>query len=278
MAGAFVIMLREGFEAALIVGIVLAILARLGRMDLARHAALGVVAAVGASVAFAIFADGISGLFEGAGQEVLDGCILAVAALMITYVVVWLRQTRAGLKAHLERQVKARAAAKGLGIFVLVFLTVFREGFESVLFLWGLLVSGAAGGVGGTLAGGLLGLASAVGIAWALFAGGRRVPLTAFFNGTMLLLVLLAAGMLASAAGFWVAVDWLPALTYSVWDTSRVLPDGSGLGGFLALVLGYNANPTLMEVLVYGGYLGAVALWLLASGRLRRAPAREAAS
>jgi high-affinity iron transporter len=275
MAGAFVIMLREGFEAALIVGIVLAVLARMGRMDLGRHVALGVAAAVAASVAFALFADGVGSLFEGAGQEVLNGAVLAVAAAMITYVVVWVRETRKGLKAELTARVH-EGAARGMGVFLLVFLTVFREGFESVLFLWGLLVSGAGTGLSGTLSGGLLGLVAAVGIAWALFAGGRRVPLTAFFNGTMVLLVFLAAGMLASAAGFWVSVDWLPALEYSVWDTSRVLPDGSGLGGFFALILGYNANPTLMEVLVYAGYLAGVGVWL-ASGWLKRTPAAQTA-
>lgn len=275
MAGAFLIMLREGFEAALIVGIVLAVLARLGRMDLGRHVALGVVAAVATSVAFAGLADGVGALFQGAGQELLNGAVLAVAAAMLTYVVVWVRESRRGLKAQITARVEA-GAAKGVGIFLLVFLTVFREGFESVLFLWGLMVSGAGSAPGATLAGGLLGLAAAVGIAWALFAGGRRVPLTAFFNATMVLLVLLAAGMLASAAGFWVSVDWLPALEYSVWDTSRLLPDGSGLGGVLALLLGYNANPTLMEVLVYLGYLAGVGLWL-GAGWLRRAPTPQAA-
>lgn len=276
MAGAFLIMLREGFEAALIVGIILAVLARLGRMDLTRHVAAGVGAAAVASVAFAFFADGVSGLFEGAGQEVLNGCILAVAAAMITYVVVWLRQTRKGLKAQLERQVRVRVAARGLGIFVLVFLTVFREGFESVLFLWGLMVGGAGAGLAATLTGGVLGLAAAVGIAWALFAGGRRVPLTAFFNATMGLLVLLAAGMLASAAGFWISVDWLPALAYSVWDTSWLLSEQSGLGAFFGILLGYNANPTLMEVLVWGGYLALVVGWL-GLERVRR-PAAGGAS
>jgi high-affinity iron transporter len=269
MAGAFLIMLREGFEAALVVGIILAVLSRLGRPELFRNVALGVGAAILASVAFAVFADGVSDLFQGAGQEVLNGAILAVAALMITYVVVWLRETRKGLKAQLEHAVRSRVSARGAGIFALVFLTVFREGFESVLFLWGLMVGGAGAGLGATLAGGVLGLGAAVAVAWALFAGGRRVPLTAFFNGTTLLLVLLAAGMLASAAGFWVSVDWLPALSYAVWDTRGVLPESSGLGALFGVLLGYNANPTLMEVLVWGGYLGLIALWL-AAGRLRR--------
>jgi high-affinity iron transporter len=272
MAGAFLIMLREGFEAALIVGIIMAVLARLGRMDLGRHVLWGVLAAAVASVAFAFAAGWVSELFQGAGQEVLNGVILAVAAAMITYVVVWVRETRRGLGAQLAGRVEAGIAARGAGVFLLVFLTVFREGFESVLFLWGLMVGGAGAGLSATAAGGVLGLGAAVAIAWGLFAGGRRVPLTAFFNVTMVLLVLLAAGMLASAAGFWVSVDWLPALAYSVWDTSGVLSESSPLGQLFATLLGYNANPSLMEVLVWAGYLGAVGLWLVA-GRLRRRPA-----
>jgi len=269
VAGAFLIMLREGFEAALVIGIVLAVLARMGRMDLGRYVALGVGAALVASVAFAGLADGISSLFDGTGQELLNGVVLAVAAAMITYVVVWVREARKGLAAHLSARVEAGAAGPWMGIFLLVFLTVFREGFESVLFLWGLVAGGAAGGITTTLAGAVAGLGAAVAIAWAVFAGGRRVPLGAFFNATMVLLVLLAAGMLASAAGFWVSVDWLPALRYAVWDTSAVLPETSPLGRLLATLLGYNANPSLMEVLVWAGYLAVIGLWL-ALGYVRR--------
>jgi high-affinity iron transporter len=274
MAGAFLIMLREGFEAALIVGIILAVLARLGRMDLGRHVLRGVLAAAVASVAFAFGAGWVSELFQGAGQEVLNGVILAVAAAMITYVVVWVRETRRGLGAQLADRVEAGIAARGAGVFLLVFLTVFREGFESVLFLWGLVIGGAGGSLSATVLGAVAGLGAAVAIAWGLFAGGRRVPLTAFFNVTMVLLVLLAAGMLASATGFWVSVDWLPALAYSVWDTSGVVSESSPAGKLLATLLGYNANPSLMEVLVWAGYLGAVLLWLV-TGRLRRRPAAE---
>lgn len=268
MVGAYLIMLREGFEAALIVGIVLAVLARLGRMEYLRHVVAGVGMAAVASIAFAFMADGVSNLFEGAGQEVLNGAILAVAAAMITYVVVWVRNTRKGLKDELTRKVTESVAVRGIGVFLLVFLTVFREGFESVLFLWGVVISGAGTGAPALLAGAGLGLVSAVAIAWALFAGGRRVPLTTFFNATMILLVLLAAGMLSNAAGFWISVDWLPALDYSVWDTGAILPEERGVGALLSLLLGYNANPTLMEVLVYGGYVGGVLAWL-GLGRLR---------
>ncbi|MDH5527404.1 MAG: FTR1 family protein [Nitrospirota bacterium] len=271
MAGSFLIMLREGFEAALIVGIILAVLAQLGRTEYVRHVAWGVGAAAVASVLFALFADGVADLFSGAGQEVLNGFVLAVAALMITYVVVWVRNTRQGLRAELSRRVHDTVASRGIGVFVLVFLTVFREGFETVLFLWGIAISGGGGNPAAMLTGGVLGLASAVGIAWALFAGGRRIPMTLFFNATMVLLVLLAAGMLSGAAGLWVAVDWLPALAYNVWDLRAILPEDGGLGALFGILFGYNANPTLMEVLVYGGYLGAVLAWL-GSGLLRRKP------
>ncbi|MBI5135824.1 MAG: FTR1 family protein [Nitrospirae bacterium] len=274
MTGAFLIMLREGVEAALVVGIVLAVLNRMGAGGAyARHVAWGVALAVVASVAFAAVADRVADLFSGAGQEVLNGAVLFVAAATLTYVVVWVRAARGRMAAELDGRARV-AAARGLGLFTLVFVTVFREGFESVLFLWGVSTAGGAGAAD-MVAGAVLGLVASLALAWALFAGGRRVPLKGFFDATMVLLVFLAAGMLANAAGFWVAVDWLPALAHQVWDTSRIVPERGALGSALTVLLGYNANPTLMEVSVYGGYLGLIGLWLLA-GRVRRpAPARS---
>jgi len=262
MAGAFLILLREGFEAALVVGIILAVLARLGRRRDFVWVFAGIGCAAVASVAFAVFADRVGSMFGGAGQEVLNGIVLAAAAAMITYVVVWLRGTRGQMQAQLSERIHQRADGHGVGVFALSFLAVFREGAESVLFLWGVAAAGREGG-GSIVLGAALGLGAAVLIAWALFAGGRRVPMRAFFGATTALLVLLAAGMLARAAGNWVAVDWLPALAYGVWDTSGILPEGGAVGTVLAVLVGYNANPTLMEVLVYAAYLAGVGLWLV---------------
>jgi high-affinity iron transporter len=276
MAGAFLILLREGFEAALVLGIIMAVLVRLGHPEHLRYVFLGALTALAASIGFAAVADGVSGMFDGAGQEVLNGVVLAAAAAMITYVMVWLRGSRRELESHLSAAVHRRAAGHGIGVFLLAFLAVFREGAESVLFLWGILAGGRSNAAS-LVTGAVLGLAVAVFIAWALFQGGRRVPLRTFFNVTTVLLVVLAAGMVSHAVGFWVAVDWLPALAYSVWDTSGLLPEGSPLGEVLAVLVGYNANPTLMEVLAYGTYLAGVGgwLWLGAgpSGKTSRAPA-----
>jgi len=274
MVGAFLILLREGFEAALVVGIILAVLARLDRRRDFVWVYAGIACAAVASIVFAVSADRVSGLFGGAGQEVLNGAVLAAAAGMITYVVVWLKGTRGQMEAHLSERIQLGADRHGAGVFALAFLAVFREGAESVLFLWGVAAAGGEGAPAIAL-GALLGLAAAVLIAWALFLGGRRVPMRAFFSATTALLVVLAAGMLARAVGNWVAVDWLPALAYGVWDTSAVLPEGGAVGTVLAVLVGYNANPTLMEVLAYAAYLAGVGLWL-ARGR-RRPPAPETA-
>ena len=275
MAGAFLILLREGLEAALIVGIILAVLGRLDQMRHVRMVYAGVGVAFIASIVFAVAADGLSDMFEGAGQEVLNGIVLMAAAVMITYVLVWLRESRKHMYDDITQQVQGNVT-RGVGIFVLAFVSVFREGAESVLFLWGVM-SGTGESVGRVVTGGLLGLAAAVVVAWLLFQGGRRIPLKQFFNVTTLLLVVLAAGMLARGVGFWVAVDWLPALMYSVWDTGAILSERSSLGGVLVILAGYNANPTLMEVLVYFGYLGGVALWLMAGVRSGRQPSRSEA-
>ena len=261
MVGAFLILLREGFEAALIVGIILAVLARMGEMAYVRHVLAGVGCALVASVVFALTADGVSDLFGGAGQEVVNGVILGIAAAMITYVMVWLRGHQQGMQEEITSQVYHHVKGRGLGVFVLAFVSVFREGVETVLFMWGVLATSREG-MASIAIGGLLGLLAAVGIAWLLFQGGRRVPMRLFFNVTTGLLVVLAAGMLARGVGYFVAVDMVPALVYSIWDTGAILSDHSAVGGAMAVLIGYNANPTLMEVLVYGGYLSLVGLWL----------------
>jgi high-affinity iron transporter len=267
MAGAFLILLREGFEAALVVGLILAVLGRLGRPGHVRYVYAGVIAAGLVSLAFARVAEGVSGLFDGAGQEVLNGIVLAAAAGMITYVVVWVR----GSKVRIEERLSA-GAQKGdshrLSVFVLAFLAVFREGAESVLFLWGILAGGRQNEASVLLGAGL-GLAAAVLIAWLIIQGGRRVPMRPFFNVTTALLVLLSAGMVGHAVGFWVAVDWLPGFLYPVWDTSAILPERTGLGQVLTVLIGYNANPSLTEVLAYAAYLAGVGLWLRFGGRRR---------
>lgn len=275
MAGAFLILLREGFEAALVVGLILAVLARLGRPGHVRYVYAGVAAAGLASLAFAGVAEGVSGLFDGAGQEVLNGAVLAAAAGMITYVVVWVRGSKGRIEARLSEGVQ-RGESHRLSVFVLAFLAVFREGAESVLFLWGILAGGRQD-TASVLLGALLGLAAAVLIAWLIIQGGRRVPLRPFFNVTTGLLVLLAAGMLGHAVGFWVAVDWLPPLVYPVWDTSALLPERTGLGQVLTVLIGYNANPSLMEVAVYAAYLAGVGLWLRFGGRRSSSAAPRAA-
>ncbi|MFQ5508328.1 MAG: FTR1 family protein [Leptospirillia bacterium] len=278
MAGAFLILLREGFEAALIVGIILAVVVRLGEPRHVRHVLYGVAAAVLVSIGFAFGADRVGDLFEGAGEEIMNGAVLIAAAAMITYVIVWLRSSRHTLEADLKHDVHRHMAAHGFGVMLLAFLSVFREGVETVLFLWGVMATGGDR-LASVLTGAALGLTAAVAIAWMLFQGGRRIPLRAFFNATTVLLVLLAGGMLAHGVGLWVAVDWLPALVYGLWDTSALLPERSPLGSVMTIMLGYNANPTLMEALAYFGYLAIVVLWIRWDNRrAARPPVDEAAS
>jgi high-affinity iron transporter len=138
-------------------------------------------------------------------------------------------------------------------VATIAFVGVFREGAETVLFLWGLMTQTSVTGWGG-ISGGVLGIATASVLGWAIFRGGRHVSLTRFFAVTSVLLLLVAAGLFSTGVGKLEAFGLLPG-SATLWDTSRVLDDRHGVGGFLAGLIGYRARPSVLEVLGYAAYL-----------------------
>src|SRR5262249_18626712 len=137
---------------------------------------------------------------------------------------------------------------------------VFREGAETVLFLWGVLEQSATTGWGGVV-GGVAGVATAGLLGWAIFRGGQRLSVSGFFAITTLFIVLLAAGLFSSGVGRLQGLGVLP-MTEPVWDTSSLLSDRSIVGSFLAGLVGYRARPSLPEVIAYLGYLIVAAMLL----------------
>jgi high-affinity iron transporter len=264
MGATFVVTLREGFEAALLLGIVYAYVAQ---TDLRRYhswvtmgAALGVVASIVLGVVVSL----ISGPLLDIGPDLIAAAVMLLAVGLLTWHAWWMQQHARALSGQVYRQIdEARATGRLSVLAVIAFTAVFREGAETVLFLWGLMSQVSVGGAEG-LIGATGGVAGAAVLGWLVFRGGRRIPVRRFFAITTVLLVLVAAGLLASAVSKLDNLGYVPS-TPLLWDTSAFLEDGTGVGGFLAGLLGYRARPSLLEA-------GAWATYLLFAAVLLRRP------
>lgn len=276
---AFVLSLREGLEAALIVSILLGTLRRLGRNDLGRYIWLGIAVAVVSSVilAFALNAAGVE--FEGGLEAVFEGLTVLLAAVVLTWMVFWMQRQGAQLVARLTAEVTqaARTISQsravpygGLSLFLLAFLAVFREGVELSLLLAATALASSPTSVA---MGAGLGLATAVALGILLFVGVVRLNLKRFFQVGNGLLVVFAAGMVGLGVHEMIEAGVIPAIMDPVWNINPILNEKSGVGQMLKALLGYNGNPALTEVVAYVGYLVIIgwAIWL----RRRPKPATQ---
>ena len=268
MLASALIAFREGLEAALIVGIVLGVLRKLGHAQRGGSVWAGVGAAVIASVVVGLILNALGVAFEGRGEQIFEGIAMLLAAVVLTWMIFWMQRQGRHIQAELESDVRrATAVGSGWALFGLAFVAVLREGIETALFL-----TAAAFGTtpGQTLIGGALGLAAAVVLGWLVFAAGKRLNVRAFFRATSVLLVLFAAGLVAQAVHEFQEAAQLPALVEHVWDVNPILDERSGAGAFLKALFGYNGNPSLLEVIAYGVYVAVVGALGLRQGWVRQ--------
>ena len=272
MGATFVITLREGFEAALLLGIVCAYLAQIGRRDLYYYVGVGAGLGAAASVALGAGLSLFSGPLLDLGPDLVSAAVLFVAVLVLTWHGWWMRQHARAIRGHVHRRLDdARASRRLWLVGVIAFAGVFREGAETVLFLGGLLSQATSASGGGALLGGVAGVGAAGVLGWIVFRGGQRVSLRAFFGATSVVILFLAAGMLGTGLGKLQALGVLPQ-TGALWDTSAWLAEEGPVGGFLQGLVGYRARPSAFEAAGYFGYL------LVAGALLFWSPARRAAT
>jgi FTR1 family protein len=275
MIGAAIIMLREVFEAALVIGIVMA-----GTRGVARRGlwvAAGVAVGLVGAMVVAGFAGRIAAALEGVGQELFNAGVLLVATAMLGWHNVWMK--RHGRALAVEMQSVGREVASGrspLSVLLLVVgLAVLREGSEAVLFLYGIAAGGA--GAGALAVGSLLGLAAGIAIGVMVYYGLVAIPQRQLFAVTGFLLLLLAAGMAAQAAGFLVQAGQLPALADPLWDSSGLVPEHGVAGQVLHALVGYAERPSGMQLVFFAVVaVGLAVLMRRASGDAR--PPRQAAT
>ena len=267
MGGTFVVTLREGFEAALILGIVYTYLEKIGAARHFGYATRGGAIGVLASVALGIVVTALSGPLLDFGPDVIGLGVIFLAVVVLTWHGYWMRKHALAVKGDVQRRIDEAQATHRLWIIgVIAFTGVFREGAETVLFLWGLLTQATSTSGFASASGALLGLVAAAALGWAIFRGGQHISLQRFFTLTSIFLLLLAAGMFSTGIGRLEALGIVPQSS-TAWDTSFILDDQGLVGGFLNGLIGYRARPSFVEVGAYLLYL-AVAGSLLFKGNV----------
>ena len=250
MIGSFLITLREGMEAALIIGIILAYLAKTGNRQGFKPIWIGTALGAVASLVAGAIIYFTAGELEGAAEQIFEGTAMFFAVAVLTWMIFWMRRQSANIKANLQAQVQsALSSGSSLALVFMAFLAVVREGIETVLFLFAATKT-AESPLAFTL-GGLLGLFAAVGIGYAIYKGTSRFNLRSFFNFTSIILILFAAGLLAHGVHEFNEVGFIPPLIENVWDINNLIPEKETFGRFLTALLGYNANPSLTEIIAY---------------------------
>jgi high-affinity iron transporter len=254
--------LREGVEAALIVSIVLAYLAKTGNQRYFGRIWAGVAVAVGISVGLGLVLWTTIGGLEEPAEQVFEGLAMLLAAGVVTWMLFWMRRTAANIRGELHAGID-RALTEGgaWALSILAFTAVIREGIETSLFLLGQVTAASEAEVGAlsTLVGALVGLVIAIGIGYAFYRGAQIINLRTFFRWTGIALIFIAAGLLSHAVHEFVEIGLITVGTATAFDISSVLPhEGEGflatIGQLLRAMFGYTSSPewiTLITWLVY---------------------------
>jgi|UniRef100_A0A7C3LU21 high-affinity iron transporter len=270
----YLILARETLEASLLVGILASTLKRLGRTGDLKKVWWGAALAVSACLILGIMATRIESLLSGPVKTWLDISIFFLAAIFLSFMVLWMTQNAPAMKGKIQgKAMTALESGHGEVLFLLAFMGVFREGLETILFLWGIALQGdGSSGIALPLTEGVLGVATGILVVVALFKGFSRVPLSLFFRLTSILLILMAAGMIASGVGRLISIGVLSPLVFQVWDSSRILNEHSIIGTLFSDFFGYRARPSLMTLITVWGYLAVMFAGLWRMSQIRTAP------
>ena len=249
-----IIVFREVLEATLIVGILYTFLKQTNQEEALTKLWQGVLLALAASIVGSFLFQQFAGGFTGQAGKLFEGIVMIVAAGVLGTVIVWMAKNKniaEDLKGKAEQALSSNKV--GLGIFLLAFISVFREGIETILFLYGVMMK--QGGLSISLS--LLGAAMGIGVGYLIFVQGKKVPLKTFFNVSSILLIFVAAGMFAYGILELESAGIIPDYG-RIWDINPPkLPDGSYplmhdkgyVGSLLKGLFGYNGDPSLIELL-----------------------------
>lgn len=272
MLESFLITSRETLEASLVVGIVLAYLNRTNNLNYRKTVYygifFGILSSILAAFTFTIFA----GTFEGKSEQIFEGSTMLIGSFLLTTMILWMMKQRHIAK-ELEGKVEsnlqnAQTLLSHLGIFMLIFMAIIREGIETVIFLNAVNYSSGINFLGGTF-----GIVAAIIVGYLFFVGAKKINLKKLFNASSILLVLFAAGLVAHGIHEFEEAGIVNGIISPLFNMNHVLDENGLVGGFLKSLFGYNGNPSLLEVAAYASYLAIIFLLYKRIGNPRSASA-----
>ncbi|NNC40793.1 MAG: iron transporter [Acidimicrobiia bacterium] len=251
---AFLVMLREGVEAALVVAILLAYLNRLGVKSHIRWVWIGTISAAFLSLIVGVVIYNTVGGLEGRAEELTEGIIAFAAAALLTWMIFWMGKNARQLRGKLEAEAASAVEVGGVGALAAVaFVAVMREGLESALFMISTTVGETASGR--EVLGGTLGLLAAIGVGYLVYRGGSRINLRLFFRVTGFLIILFAAGLVSKGVHEFQEVGVLPIIIEPLYEVPFGDPDISTVARFAKTMFGWSPSPSLLMVISYWAYL-----------------------
>ncbi len=259
MLSTFLIALREGLEAALIIGILVAYLVKTGRNHLLTPLWVGVGLAIAASLALGGFLSFTSAELSPRGEEFFAGTTSFLAVGFVTWMIFWMKRAARGLRDELHGKVDSAVGAGSLSIAVTAFVAVVREGLETALFIYTNFKT--VGAASSATIGLILGLALAVALGYLIYNRSVKINLSKFFQITGTALVVVAAGVLSYGIHEYQELGWLPGAESFIWDVTSWMAKDSILATVLAGSIGFDTTTSWLQFLVAGAYI-AVILWL----------------
>lgn len=257
MLGNYLIGLREGLEAALVVSILLVYLQKTNRTSLRKYVSYGVGLAVLASILVAVGLESISSELSETIEPIFAGTVSFVAVVFVTWMIFWMKKSARTISSDLRSRLDQAAVAGGqIAVAMMAFVAVIREGAETAIFYWA--AAQATGSVSASLLGLTLGLGTAVGLGWAIYESATSVNLPKFFRVTGILLVFVAAGVLSYGIHEFQEVGFLPGEDNVLINLSSVLTEGSILSTLVSGIFNIKATTTSLQAIAYVAYVAIV--------------------
>ena len=256
MLSTFVIALREGLEAALIVGILVAYIVRTDRRHLMKPLWSGVTAAIAASLGLGAILSFTSAELTSRGEELFAGVTSFIAVALVTWMVFWMKRTARTLRDELQGKVDSAIMGGPISLALVAFFAVAREGLETALFIYTNFKT--VGAASSATVGLILGLAVAVALGYLIYNRSVKINLSKFFTVTGVALVIVAAGVLSYGIHEVQELGWLPGADTFIWDVTPWIAKESILGSVLGGTIGFDTTTSVVQFIAWSAYLIAV--------------------